>query len=295
MHRKRFVNQLKLILKRVPGTLALNRLRHSIVRIRELSDLIKADRIVVLHPWAGMPMGEAVPHEIVHDVVKNLLDVHGTIRLGETAVAATDAPPGAVLLYDPFALLRIPSSYEEYLCQIGYGGRRKIRQAERQGYEFKEFIWNDHLDEIYDINTSKEVRHAGLMRGWYREPVQPRYHSKEELQYRKYYGVFKDEKLCAYLHAVLCGDFAFFRHFIGHAQHLPYAIMYGLVAWTAREYAGNSKILWLKYGGLSEEPSTLSQFKRTAGFQGYATLLDLQGDQELLKYSKQKVRMIWRV
>jgi hypothetical protein len=156
-------------------------------------------------------------------------------------------------------------------------------------------VWNDHLDEIYEINTSKEVRLGEPMRGWYREPVQPRNHSKEELQYRKYYGAFKDGKLYAYLHIVLCGDFAFFRHFIGHAQHLTYGIMNGLLSWTVREYTGNSKIRWLKYGEHSTASSSIHSFRKHSGFQGYAILLDLDGDQELLKYSAQKVRTIWRI
>jgi hypothetical protein len=292
---KEFLGQVKGVLKRVPGTRRLNSIRHDIIRVRELSNLIKEDGFVVLHPYSGMDRGDTLTHEIVHDVVKDLLQVYGTMHLQRTTAASTSTPTGAVLLYAPLALLRIPSTYEEYLEQIGYPGRRKVRKAGQEGYEFQEFVWNDHLEEIFEINTSKQVRQSVPMRGWYREPVQPRHHSKEEQHYRKYYGVFKDGKLYAYLHAVLCGDFAFFRHFIGHAQHLPYGVMYALVSWTVREYVGNSQIRWLKYGELSREQSTMHQFRKTAGFQGYATLLDLEGDQELLKYSEHMVRTWWRV
>jgi hypothetical protein len=296
MPEKRFLDQAKWILMCLPGMQKLNGIRHKIIRIRELSNLVKENRIVVLHPYSGMGNDETLTHEIVHDVVKDFFDVYGTVRLARATAAAIETPTGAILLYAPLALLRIPSSYEEYLGQIGYGGRRKIRKAEREGYEFKEFVWNDHLDEIYEINTSKEVRQSESMRGWYREPVQPRHHSNDELQYRKYYGGFKDGKLCAYLHIVLCGDFAFFRHFLGHAQHLPYGIMYGLISWTVQEYIGNSQIRWLKYGELSERlSSTMHQFRKTGGFQEYAILLDLEGDQELLKYSKHKARTIWHI
>ena len=107
--------------------------------------------------------------------------------------------------------------------------------------------------------------------------------------------IVKEGKLYAYLHAVLCGDFAFFRHFLGHARHLPNGIMYGLVSWTVREYVGNLQIRWLKYGELSKEPSTMHQFRKTAGYQGYATFLDLEGDQELLHYAAEKARTIWHL
>jgi hypothetical protein len=290
---KEFLDQVKGILKRIPGTQSLNRIRHKIIRIRELSNLIKENRIVVLHPYSRMGNDEALTREIVHDVVKDLIKVYGTVNLGRTTAATIESPAGAILLYAPLALLRIPSSHEEYLAQVGCKTRNMIRKAERQGYKFKEFVWNDHLDEIYEINTSKEVRQSEPMRGWYREPVQPRYHSNEELQYRKYYGAFKDGILYAYLHVVLCGDFAFFRHFLGHAQHLKYGLMNGLISYTVREYTGNSQIQWLKYGELSTESSSMHSFRKHAGFQGYAILLDLDGDQELLKYSEHKIRTIW--
>jgi hypothetical protein len=291
---KGFLDQAKIILKRIPGAQMLNRIRHRIMRIRELSDLIKEKRIVVLHPYSGMGNDETLTHEIVHDVVKDFFDVYGTARLRRKTAAAIGTPAGSVLLYAPLALLRIPSSHEDYLAQIGNKTRNMIRKAERQGYEFKEFVWNGHLDEIFEINTSKEVRHSEPMRGWYRDPVQPRYHSKEELQYRKYYGAFKDGKLYAYLHVVLCGDFAFFRHFIGHAQHVTYGIMNGLISYTVREYIGNSQIRWLKYGELSQASNSMHSFRKHAGFQGYAILLDLEDDQELFKYSMQKDKTIWR-
>jgi hypothetical protein len=130
------------------------------------------------------------------------------------------------------------------------------------------------------------------MRGWYREPVQSRHNSKEELQYRKYYGAFKDGKLYAYFHLYICGDFAIGKHIIGHAQHLKYGIMNALISWTIRECIEDSHIRWLHYGRF--EKGSLGQFKKHAGFQMYSILLDLEADQELLQYSKHKVRTIWR-
>jgi hypothetical protein len=260
-----------------------------------LIDLINENKIVVLHPYSEMEKGKALTHEIVHDVVKDLLQVYGTIRLRRTTAATIGCQAGGVLLYTPLALLKIPFSYDEYLASVGTKTRNMIRKAARQGYEYKEFVWNDHLDEIFEINTSKEVRQSASMRGWYREPVQPRHHSKEELRYRKYYGAFKDGKLYAYLHIVLCGDFAFFRHFMGHAQHLTYGIMNGLVSYTVHEHIGNSQIRWLKYGDLSRESSSMHAFRKHAGFQGYVTLFDLEGDQELLKCADHMIKTWWRV
>jgi hypothetical protein len=131
------------------------------------------------------------------------------------------------------------------------------------------------------------------MRGWYREPVQPRHHSNAELQYRKYYGGFNDGKLYAYLHLWVCGDFAYMKHIIGHAQYLKDGIMNGLISYSVRECIGNSQIQWLQYGAWAK--GSLGAFKKHSGFYEYAILLDLEGDKELLKYAEQKVRTIWRL
>lgn len=173
-----FLDQVKRIIIRVPGTQKLNRIRHEIIRIRELSTLINENRIVVLHPYSRMEMGKRLSYEIVHDVVKDLLQVYGTLRLKRTTAAAIESPTDAILLYAPLALLRIPFSHGEYLRQVGNKTRNMIRKADRQGYEFKEFVWNDHLDEIYEINTSKEIRQSEPMRDWYQVAVQSRFHSK---------------------------------------------------------------------------------------------------------------------
>lgn len=291
MSDKEFLNQVKRILKRIPGTQNLNRIRRKIIQIRELSNLIKENRIVVFQLYSRMGNDITLTRAMAQEVVKEWLDLFGTIRLRRTTAVAINSPAGAILLYAPQALLRIPPSHEEYLRLVRHETRKAIRLAERRGYEFKEFVWNDHLDEIFEINTSKEVRQFEPMHDWYREPVQPRYHSKEELQYRRYYGAFKDGKLWAYLHYWICGDFAVGKHFIGHAQHLKYGIMNGLLSYTVRECVGNPQIRWLYYGVYNE--GSLGVFKKHAGCQGYAILLDLEGDQELLKYSEQKVRTIW--
>jgi hypothetical protein len=287
-HGKEFLDQGKVILKRIPGIQWLKRIRNYIIQIREFSNLIKENRVVIFPSYSRKENDVALTHAIV----KEWLDLFGIAHLRRTTATAIDSPAGAILLYAPQALLKIPSSHEEYLMGVERETRRQIRLAERQGYEFKEFAWNDHLDEIFEINTSKEVRQSLPMLGWYKEPVQPFHYSVEELQYRKYYGALKDGKLYAYLHFYVCGDFAVSKYIMGHAQHLKHGIMNGLISWTVRECIRNSQIRWLHYGTWAKGP--LGSFKQRARFQGYAVLLDLEGDQELLQYSGHKVRTIWR-
>jgi hypothetical protein len=201
-------------------------------------------------------------------------------------------PKCSVLLRYPLALLTIPSAYEVFLKAVGAKTRNRIRKAEKLGYEFREFEWDSHLDEIFDINNSKELRAAGPMQGWYCEQVKPRHHSEEEQCCLKYYGLFKDDRLWAYCHLVLCGDFVFVKHFIGHANHLKNGIMNYLISSMVRQYLYHSHVQWMNYGifpAWSREGTI--DFRKHAGFEAYAVFLDLEEDRELLKYSKH-VRVI---
>jgi hypothetical protein len=297
MPNKALYDQVKEILKRVPGVQQLINLKNGIVykiiRTKELSSFIKENKVVTFPSYTGPGNDVTVTHELIHEVVKEWLDLYGIVHIGKTTLAAIDHPASSVLLYAPMALLKIPASYEEFIKQVRHETRREIKLAEREGYEFKEFVWNDHLDEIYEINTSKEIRQSLPMLDWYGKPVQPRHHPSEELKYRKYYGEFKDGKLYAYFHFWLCGDIAIGKHIMGHAQHLKYGIMNALIAGSVREYVGNPQIRWLHYGtGLG---GSLGLFKRHIGFQEYAVLLDLNRDPELLKYSKRTVKTLWSI
>jgi len=259
--------------------------------IAALSRLIEQNRVVVLKPYLHMK-GDETGCLIAHDVIRDFLSEYQTIRLRKTRMDQVAVPTDSVLLRYPLALLAVPPDYNHYLKVSGEDNRRMIRKAEKGGYSFREFNWDDYLDDIFKINTSKEMRSGGVMHGWYRESVKPRTHSSEEQYYLKYYGIFKQESLCAYLHVILCGDCGYFKHFMGHADHLKNGIMNYLVSCTVREYVAHSHIIWMNYGIFPIEQSggTIA-FRKHAGFVGYATFLDLEDDQELLKYSR-RVRAI---
>lgn len=254
--------------------------------ISELSRLIEENRLVVLKPHFQMNENEAA-RMTVHEVVKDYLEVYRVLWLRRSKMEQLAMPTGVVLLRYPLALLIIPSEHNKYLKTVGAKTRNMIRKAEKEGYYFEEFDWNKHLDDIFKINTSKDIRSAGAMAGWYRELVRPRHLTSEEQFYQKYYGIFKEGHLWAYLNLVLCGDFGFFKHFIGHSDHLRNGIMNYLVSCTVQEYVGHSHIKFLSYGifPAGSKGSTID-FRKHAGFEGYATFLDLEDDQELLQCSR---------
>jgi hypothetical protein len=242
--------------------------------------MVREGRFVLLHPYAGLENNPRLIREIALDVIEDYIKVYGAIPTKELRYGIPSY--NATLLRQPLALIKLPPMHEEYLNLVGDKTRNMIRKADRSGYEFKEFIWNDYLYDIHEINTSKTIRSAGAMRGWYTEPVQARNYSAEGQNYRKYYGAFKNGKLLAYLDLVLCGDHAFFRHFIGHAEHLKYGVMNGLVSQTVQKYIGHPRIRWLKYGSLPEGyDGSVYSFRKHAGFRGYATFLDLDDSSNL--------------
>ena len=175
-----------------------------------LSSLIEENRIVVFKPFYRMKPNET-GRMIVHGTVKDYFEHSKILEIKRSTADRLALPRNAVLIQKPLAMLRIPSSHEEYLKAVGAKTRNMVRKAEKQGYTFREFDWNEHMSDIFVINNSKEVRSAGPMHGWYIKSVQPRYHSEEELRYWKYHGLFKEDQLCAYLNLIICGNFAFFK------------------------------------------------------------------------------------
>ena len=251
-----------------------------------MKQLVEQNRVVVLKPFYGVT-GDGTGRMVGQDNVKEFLEACRTVSWRKSVANQLAIPTGPVLLRHPLALLAIPSCYEKYLKEIAHHTRQKVRKAAKEGYHYREFDWNDHLDDIFKINTSKEIRSGGAMRGWYREPVKPRYHSTEERYYKKYYGLFKDDRLCAYLYLVLCGDCCYFKHIIGHADQLKKGIMYYLVSCTIQHYVGHPHIKWLNYSFFKAGAiGATTDFRTRARFQGYATFLDLENDEELLKYAR---------
>jgi hypothetical protein len=255
----------------------LNRNRNYRKQIDVLLNLFNEGRIVVLHPYAGLTSDIELIRNIAQEVTKDYLEVYGSVQINEMGLAANKFPVNAVLLRQPLALIRLPATHDEYLKLVGDKTRNMIRKADRNGYEIREFVWNDYLQDIFEINTSKEIRSSGAMHGWYTKPVQERNHGMGEKNYRKYYGAFKDGKLRAYLNLVLCGDHAFFKHFIGNAEHLNKGVMNSLISWTVKRFVGHPTIQWFKYGALPDGAvGSVYSFRKHAGFRGYATFLDLE-------------------
>lgn len=262
-------------------------------QIRRLTSLLQDNKFVMFPSESGIEILDEIPRALATNFIKEYAEIFGTIRLRQSTTRIINYRHGVFLLFTPQALLKIPDVHTEYLSQLRHKTRTVINKAERLGYEFKEFHWNDHLDDVFRINTSKEIRQSEPMRGWYRDPVEPRFHSAEEAPYHKYIGGFKDGTLYAYFYYWVCGKFAVGKHFIGHVDHLTNGIMNGLLSWTVKNCIERSNLKWITYGSWQE--SSLGEFKKHSGFEEYAMLIDATDDPDLTGICKIFNRSVLRI
>jgi hypothetical protein len=107
--------------------------------------------------------------------------------------------------------------------------RKRANRCERRGYTFHVVRREEHIDELYEINTSSERRQGRPMSESYREryeyaplPVYP----CERHQVRTYGVKDPDGTLVAYLWLYVCGQLRLCSTIIGHAAHLENEVMY---------------------------------------------------------------------
>jgi hypothetical protein len=189
------------------------------------------------------------------------------------------------------------ASWEQHIKSFGKGSRlRQKRKAERLGYVVHEFAWAQHVPDIYDINTSKEVRSGGPMRDSYRRtieemggapkapsaPTAPACVRHWDLRFGAFLpepghrqgDVVTDERLVAYVALSRTGDVALYGMILGHGDHLANGVLvllhHEIVRWVGENQQGpTAGLRFLMYGGRESGGASLLQWKRQAGFRPY--------------------------
>ena len=170
-----------------------------------------------------------------------------------------------VLRCSSMALLAIPEHVDS---NTKIGARDNIqnrKKCARKGYTVRPIEYDEHLDEIYAINTSAEERGGKPMSQSYRQyPTEySRKLTRLGIDFRAF-GCFKDETLVAYLSFARYGNFLKVDKVLGHKQHLRCGVM-NLLFFRAMEILSRSHAgYYLYYKTISEH--TLGQFKRRLGF-----------------------------
>jgi hypothetical protein len=216
--------------------------------------------------WAGQAFGGAVS-------ASNVLDEPETLF---------DTPPGpdatVIIGKVPMALLDVATD-DRYRDLIGAKSRNMLRKVQRAGYAFETFEYNDHLDDLYAINTSKDERSGGPMTDAYRERPEPTRRPDQTCahHHKVYMGAFAEGHLWGYCQLVTVGDLAIVNRFLGHAERLPDGIMNGLVAALVAHCREHTVVRAINYLTLHSSTVELDRFKRSVGFRPRAGVLAVLG------------------
>ncbi|WGK68888.1 hypothetical protein P0082_10430 [Candidatus Haliotispira prima] len=168
-----------------------------------------------------------------------------------------------------------PEATEVFLHKrIGPKGRNMLRKAEKIGYSVRPISYDEHLDDIFTVNTSKRERQGRAMSAAYLAyPVkrsEPLY--KLGIEYHSF-GSFHEGsgELVAYAGFYRFGNVFRIDKVLGHSKHLTYGIMNQLFAQVAillsEDYPGSC----LNYLTMN----TIGDFKARLGFEPHNMLLGL--------------------
>ena len=166
---------------------------------------------------------------------------------------------------------------------IGPKGRNMLRKAQKNGYCVKPIEYDENLDAIFAINTSKRERQGRPMDAVYRCYPQKRSGALHRLgiEYNSF-GCFKAEtgQLVAYAGFYRFGQLFRIDKVLGHGEHLWYGVMNLLFAESFRLLAASYPNSYVNYLTMN----TLGSFKMRLGFEPY-NLLYLLPDKDIPKHS----------
>jgi hypothetical protein len=171
---------------------------------------------------------------------------------------------------DGASILVLPDTFEAYWeGPAGYGTRRKVRKALKEGYVFKRIDRDLYLDDIFAINTSMAERQGRQMTAAYRQRPDPfgplPAYGCPRHQIRTY-GVLKDGHLVAYTWLYQVGQMCLFSTILGHGDHLGVGVMYLLVAEALRDVVAVAGTRYAMYNMHVSGTEGLRFFKEQMGF-----------------------------
>jgi hypothetical protein len=174
---------------------------------------------------------------------------------------------------DGASILVLPSTFDEYWNgPAGYGTRRKVRRALKEGYTFGPVDRDRYVDDIYAINTSMSERQGRPMKDPYLQrpgPYGPLPSYPCPRHQLRTYGVFHEGHLVAYTWLYQVGEMCLFSTILGHGDHLNAGVMYLLVAETLRDIIDAAGTRYAMYNMHSSGTEGLRFFKEQMGFRPF--------------------------
>lgn len=189
--------------------------------------------------------------------------------------------------YPTFAVLKLSYSYDEYFSIVIKSKERAlIRRAEKNNFYVRLINYDEYLNEIYEINASKEERCGNSMSYDYLH-VRPRDSIVKPYNPHIYtFGCFtSDNRLVAYYMFEKITNFFHTIKGIGHADYLNMGIMNFLFAKCVAELTSKRLCEFLIYGSVDPVGGGLSRFKRQVGCQcKHIMIKGSRSDFAILKY-----------
>lgn len=165
------------------------------------------------------------------------------------------------------AILPLPASFDAYLRAIGDKSRNMVRKPEKGGFRVAQFDKNRHLDDIYAIHTSLDVRQGQPLQDHYRLRPHASYKGRPawELVREEWWGAFNPEgRLVGYVYLPGTNGEYLTSRIMGHGEYLKFGIMNALVAEIVRAHAGERG--HILYGMYEHGTDGLRRFKDSMGF-----------------------------
>lgn len=177
----------------------------------------------------------------------------------------------------PAAIIKIPNTIEYYLKEIGAKSRNMNTKAIKYGVWCETFNYNEHLEEIFKINTSSDFRQGRKMDFAYRE-----FPKKISDEYKQIFNIVHigakididntgKGLIVGYVELYVYGNFAMINRILGHKEYLKCGIM-NLLIKACVEYAIESNsIKYINYlSMLNKDKNSLSAFKERVGFREFS-------------------------
>ncbi len=171
------------------------------------------------------------------------------------------------------ALCGIRNGFDNYLTQIESSGRRNYKKALRNGYQFRQINFNEHLDEIWNIRRSTTVRQGKMPDSFINEKPKPVSDPKPETKIHSYsyFGIFNDQNmLVAYAGCIQAGELLMILHIYGHSKHQNFGIIpmlfISLVEHTLNSYP---YVRFIGYGTYFGASDSMKRFKKKFNFLPY--------------------------
>lgn len=166
------------------------------------------------------------------------------------------------------SIIEIPGSFDGYLSgPAGYATRRKVRRAEREGYEFREIDPEAWVEDILAVNRSLPERQGRPIDDAYLvTPTPGRPLANGCPRHREvWFAVIKDDHVVAYTWVYVAGEMCLLNRILGHGDHMEAGVMYRLIAGTIEQLAP-AGIRYVMYERHTSGSPGLRTFKERMGF-----------------------------